>query len=31
MEKYEVIIRDRETGNRWSLVFLADDFGHAEE
>ena len=31
MDKYEVIIRDKQTGNRWSMIFDADDFGHAED
>lgn len=31
MDKYEVVIRDRRHGNKWSMYFSADDFGHAEE
>jgi hypothetical protein len=31
MTQYEVVIRDMETEGRWTLMFQADDFAHAEE
>lgn len=31
MSKYEVIIRDKPTGNIWTVFFQARNFGHAEE
>ena len=31
METYEVTFRDSENGNRWFLMFQADNFAHAEE
>ena len=30
LHKYEVTIRNRPTGNRWSLMFWADNFADAE-
>jgi hypothetical protein len=30
-EAYEVTLRDRTTGNKWTMKFQADDFCHAEE
>ena len=31
MNTYEVILRDKQSGNRWSMVFSAENFAHAEE
>jgi hypothetical protein len=31
VEKYECILRDKVSGNRWSMTFQAEDFAHAEE
>lgn len=31
MNKYEVTLRNKNSGERWSLFFDADDFSHAEE
>lgn len=31
LDRYEVIIRDRKTGDRWSMMFDAEDFAHAYE
>lgn len=31
MFRFEVMLRYKGKGDRWSLMFSADDFGHAEE
>ena len=31
MDQYEITLRDNHTDNRWTMMFWADDFGHAEE
>lgn len=29
--RYEVIVRNKPTANRWTMFFMATSFGHAED